>query len=107
VIEEKYFSVASASAGETGQHKSMTPLMKSAGASDQHRTYENNLLHPLSIDPLQREEFKKYVGELGPHHSSRGGHLVGYFLPSEGTNDVAWGLIASIVSLTMKPIERV
>jgi hypothetical protein len=23
-----------------------------------------------------------------------GGHLVGYFLPHEGTNDVAWGLIA-------------
>jgi NIPSNAP len=23
-----------------------------------------------------------------------GGHLVGYFLPYEGTNDVAWGLIA-------------
>jgi hypothetical protein len=23
-----------------------------------------------------------------------GGHLVGYFLPDEGTNDIAWGLIA-------------
>ena len=23
-----------------------------------------------------------------------GGHLVGYFLPYEGTNDVGWGLIA-------------
>lgn len=23
-----------------------------------------------------------------------GGHLVGYFLPHEGTNDIAWGLIA-------------
>ena len=23
-----------------------------------------------------------------------GGHLVGYFLPLEGTNDIAWGLIA-------------
>lgn len=23
-----------------------------------------------------------------------GGHLVGYFLPYEGTNDVAWGLIS-------------
>jgi len=22
------------------------------------------------------------------------GHLVGYFLPHEGTNDIAWGLIA-------------
>jgi hypothetical protein len=24
----------------------------------------------------------------------RGGHLAGYFFPHEGTNDVAWGLIA-------------
>lgn len=23
-----------------------------------------------------------------------GGHLIGYFLPHEGTNNVAWGLIA-------------
>ncbi len=23
-----------------------------------------------------------------------GGHLIGYFLPHEGTNDIAWGLIA-------------
>ena len=25
--------------------------------------------------------------------TSNGGHLVGYFMPYEGTNDVAWGLI--------------
>ncbi|MFC5489184.1 NIPSNAP family protein [Dokdonella soli] len=46
------------------------------------------------IDPFQREGFKKYA-ENWRHIIPRcGGHLVGYFLPHEGTNDIAWGLIA-------------
>ena len=46
------------------------------------------------IDPFQREEFKRYAENWGRIIPRYGGHLVGYFLPSEGTNDVAWGLIA-------------
>jgi len=46
------------------------------------------------IDPLQREEFKKYAENWGRIIPRCGGHLLGYFLPLEGTNDVAWGLIA-------------
>jgi hypothetical protein len=46
------------------------------------------------IDPFQRDEFKKYAENWGRIISRCGGHLVGYFLPYEGTNDVAWGLIA-------------
>ena len=46
------------------------------------------------IDPFQREEFKKYAEAWGRIIPRCGGHLVGYFLPDEGTNDVAWGLIA-------------
>ncbi len=46
------------------------------------------------IDPFQRDEFKKYAEDWGAIIPRCGGHLVGYFLPSEGTNDVAWGLIA-------------
>jgi hypothetical protein len=46
------------------------------------------------IDPFQRDEFKKYAENWGRIIPRCGGHLVGYFLPSEGTNDVAWGLIA-------------
>ena len=45
------------------------------------------------IDPFQREEFKKYAENWGQIIPRCGGHLVGYFLPYEGTNDVAWGLI--------------
>jgi len=46
------------------------------------------------IDPFQRDEFKKYVENWGRIIPRCGGHLVGYFLPHEGTNDIAWGLIA-------------
>jgi hypothetical protein len=46
------------------------------------------------IDPFQREEFKKYAENWGRIIPRCGGHLVGYFLPHEGTNNVAWGLIA-------------
>jgi hypothetical protein len=46
------------------------------------------------IDPFQRDEFKKYAEAWGRIIPRFGGHLVGYFLPHEGTNDEAWGLIA-------------
>ncbi|HTU33276.1 MAG TPA: NIPSNAP family protein [Candidatus Acidoferrum sp.] len=46
------------------------------------------------IDPFQRQEFTKYAENWGRIIPRLGGHLVGYFLPHEGTNDVAWGLIA-------------
>jgi hypothetical protein len=46
------------------------------------------------IDSFQREEFKKYAEAWGRIVPRCGGHLLGYFLPYEGTNNVAWGLIA-------------
>lgn len=46
------------------------------------------------IDPFQRDDFKKYAENWGRIIPRCGGHLVGYFLPYEGTNDIAWGLIA-------------
>jgi hypothetical protein len=46
------------------------------------------------IDPFQKEEFRKYAENWGRIIPRCGGHLIGYFLPYEGTNDVAWGLIA-------------
>jgi hypothetical protein len=45
------------------------------------------------IDPFQRDAFKQYAENWGRIIPRCGGHLVGYFLPHEGTNDVAWGLI--------------
>jgi hypothetical protein len=46
------------------------------------------------IDPFQCEAFAEYCGNWGKIIPRNGGYLVGYFLPFEGTNDVAWGLIA-------------
>ena len=46
------------------------------------------------IDPFQRDAFADYARRWGQIIPECGGHLVGYFLPHEGTNDVAWGLIA-------------
>jgi hypothetical protein len=46
------------------------------------------------IDPFQKDAFRKYAENWGAIIPRCGGHLVGYFLPHEGTNDVAWGLIA-------------
>ncbi|NRF65636.1 NIPSNAP family protein [Aquincola sp. S2] len=45
------------------------------------------------IDPFQREAFAAYAERWGRIIPRCGGHLLGYFLPSEGTNDIAWGLI--------------
>ncbi len=46
------------------------------------------------IDPFQRAAFAEYAETWGRIIPRCGGHLVGYFLPHEGSNDVAWGLIA-------------
>ena len=45
------------------------------------------------IDPFQREGFRKHADNLIRIIPHCGGYLVGYFLPYEGTNDIAWGLI--------------
>jgi hypothetical protein len=46
------------------------------------------------IDPAQRQEFRKYAENWGRIIPRCGGRLLGYYLPHEGTNDIAWGLIA-------------
>ena len=46
------------------------------------------------IDPFQREAFRQYAENWGKIIPRCGGHLIGYFLPHEGTNDIGWGLIA-------------
>jgi hypothetical protein len=46
------------------------------------------------IDAFQRDAFVQYARrwlDLIPRH---GGELLGYFLPWEGTNDIAWGIIS-------------
>src|SRR5690348_17565854 len=45
------------------------------------------------IDPFQLDAFRRYATAWGTIIPRCGGHLVGYFLPDEGTNDIAWGII--------------
>jgi NIPSNAP protein len=59
------------------------------------RTFVNlTCLIRYQIDPFQKDAFKKYAENWGRIIPRCGGRLVGYFLPHEGTNDVAWGLIS-------------
>jgi hypothetical protein len=46
------------------------------------------------IDPLQREAVVEYAANRGRIIPRCDGRLIGYFVPHEGTNDIAWGLIA-------------
>jgi hypothetical protein len=46
------------------------------------------------IDPFQRTAFQQYAERWGRIIPRCGGDLIGYFLPYEGTNNVAWGLIS-------------
>jgi NIPSNAP len=45
------------------------------------------------IDSFQRDAFAEYAARWTPVIARCGGQLIGYFLPYEGTNDVAWALI--------------
>ena len=46
------------------------------------------------IDPFQRAAFERYAANWGRIIPRCGGELIGYFLPHEGSNDVAWGLVS-------------
>ena len=46
------------------------------------------------IDPFQSDAFREYAARWAAVIPRCGGDLVGYFMPHEGTNNVAWGLIA-------------
>jgi hypothetical protein len=65
-----------------------------AGAGAKGRQMTITCVIRYQIDPFQRDGFKKYAENWGRIIPRCGGNLVGYFLPYEGTNDVAWGLIA-------------
>lgn len=46
------------------------------------------------IDPFQRDAFELYAKRWGAIIPANGGDLIGYFLPHEGTNNVAMALIS-------------
>jgi hypothetical protein len=68
--------------------------LPSTPAIERKTTMKITCIIRYQIDPFQRDEFEKYAENWGLIIPRCGGHLIGYFLPHEGTNDVAWGLIA-------------
>jgi len=64
------------------------------GAQTDRRSPVMTCIIRYQIDPFQRDAFAEYARNWGRIIPECGGHLVGYFLPHEGTNDVGWGLIA-------------
>lgn len=45
------------------------------------------------INPYQYEAFEQYAENWGNIIPACGGELLGYFLPHEGTNNIAYGII--------------
>ena len=66
----------------------------SAEPGSERKTMTIMCIIRYQIDPFQRDGFKKHSENLITIIPRCGGHLVGYFLPHEGTNDIAWGMIA-------------
>ena len=56
--------------------------------------HDDHLRDPLSDRSVPERRLPHYAANWGRIIPRCGGRLVGYFLPHEGTNDVAWGLIA-------------
>src|ERR1700758_3370228 len=69
------------------------PILQTAGTTKGNPMTITCVIR-YQIDPFQRDEFRKYAENWGRIIPRCGGHLLGYFLPYEGTNDVGWGLIA-------------
>ncbi len=57
------------------------------------------------IDPFKRDRFEEYARRWLEIIPKCGGELVGYWLPHEGTNNIAYGLI-SFESLAAYEIYR-
>src|SRR6185312_14434920 len=67
---------------------------ETAGSSPRETAMALTCFIRYEIDPFQREAFRHYAEQWAPVIPRCGGHLVGYFLPSEGTNYEAWGLVS-------------
>ena len=46
------------------------------------------------IDPFKKDQFTAYAENCARIIPALGGHLLGYFVPHEGSNYEAWGLIS-------------
>lgn len=80
--------------------ESAAPLASQTSPQTGSRKMTIVCLIRYEIDPYQRDAFKEYAARWGPIIPRCGGSLIGYFLPWQGTNYVAWGLIGGFDSLS-------
>src|SRR6188474_78093 len=69
------------------------PPKHRAGNAEHTRGMNITCFIRYQIDPFQRESFRSYAQRWLTIIPRCGGRLLGYFLPHEGSNDIAWGLI--------------
>ena len=84
-----------------GTEASLAPWIDARSAHEPRQVHERRGATRMitcfiryEIDPFQRDAFATYAGQWARVIPRCGGGLVGYFMPHEGTNDVAWGLVA-------------
>jgi hypothetical protein len=46
------------------------------------------------IDPFKRDAFEEYARKWLTIIPKCGGNVLGYWMPHEGTNNIAWGLVS-------------
>jgi len=88
---------AIAGAAAVGLTFALGPAAQTAAQADNpagKKTMTIACIIRYQIDPFQKDGFRKHAENLVPIIPRCGGHLIGYFLPYEGTNDIAWGIIA-------------
>jgi hypothetical protein len=77
----------------SGSNRRPRPSLQHAGMANQGGTMRITCFIRYQIDPAQKEAFRTYAARWTRVIPRCGGDLLGYFLPHEGTNDIAWGLV--------------
>ena len=67
---------------------------RALAATERSRRMTITCVIRYQIDPYQRDAFETCATTWARIIPRCGGHLIGYFLPYEGTDDIGWALIA-------------
>ena len=75
-------------------HRGRFCAYRERSRNDESRAMPITCFIRYRIDPFQREAFREYARRWLAIIPRCGGELRGYWLPHEGTNDLAWGLVS-------------
>jgi hypothetical protein len=77
----------------SGAH-SRDPLARKDGQQAQEVPMSVTVFIRYQIDPFKRAQFEEYARRWLSIIPKAGGNLLGYWMPHEGTNNIAFGLIS-------------